>query len=103
MSRQQNWYVKNLGDALLAGSELERVKALFQADYDKAQDPGKMAIFMRHESEGRLHCDVVIYFPPATEMLARRLNAASCPAPAPRDLGLLVGADQAWTTLFREY
>lgn len=87
-----NWFTKNLGDAMLAGEELEQIKTLFLADYEKAGQPQGMAVFMRHESAD-LHCEVKVYFPPAAAAVAKMLNARPCPPPATGDLGLLAGAD----------
>ncbi len=56
------WFTCNLGDAMLAGESLEHIKTLFSLEYEKANNPKGMAIFIRHESEGRLQCEVKVYF-----------------------------------------
>ena len=97
-----NWFVKNLGDPLLAGDALEQIKDAFLSDYEKSHRPTDMAIFVRHEAEGQLHCDVKIYFPPSSAAIARAVAAVHCARPSPDDLGLLVGSDDAKFILFSQ-
>jgi hypothetical protein len=93
------WYAKNLGDALLAYEPQGRIEALFAAAYEQAGCPTDMALFIRHESEGRLHCEVKLYFSPAAAPLAKALNAVPCGRPSADSLGLLAGAEQCWRLL----
>ncbi|WP_293266314.1 hypothetical protein [Neptunomonas sp.] len=93
------WRVKNLGDAMLVDEELDHIKALFLAAYKKAGFPDDMAIYIRHEAEGRLHCEVKVYFTPAVSDLAEAVSARCCPSPAPEGLGLLVGSEMALSVL----
>ncbi|MGY8872562.1 MAG: hypothetical protein ACKVJE_19185 [Pseudomonadales bacterium] len=88
------WRVKNLGDAMLAGEVLEHIQALFLAAYEKAGYPADMAIYIRHEAEGRLHCEVKLYFTPATHEVAEAVSARCCSLPSSEGLGLLVGSKQ---------
>jgi len=99
----QSWHSLNLGDALLATQALERIRQLFQAEYEHSSASRDMALFMRHESEGRLHCEVIVYFPPSSTALAHTLGASACTAPAPQDLGLLAGNDGAWRIWFPDH
>lgn len=99
MDARKNWYIKNLGDALLAGDELEKIKMLFRQEYASSPSPGGKAIFIRHESEGQLHCDVKLYFTPATVKLANAVNAQPCKQPSGQDLGLFAGDETAWAVL----
>lgn len=99
----QPWYTLNLGDALLATQALERIRQMFQAESEQRSATRDMALFMRHESEGRLHCEVILYFPPNIAALAHKLGASTCAAPAPRDLGLLAGNDSAWRIWFPDH
>jgi len=96
-----HWYALDLGDPLLAGPELDRIIHLFHSQY---RDPGAagQALFIRHDSEGRLHCHVIVYFPPACIDLALELGARTCASPARHDLGLLAGDDDAWTACFAD-
>ena len=85
------WFTKNLGDAMLAGEALDNLKVLFQSEYEKADYPGEMAMFIRHESEGRLHCEVKVYFSPASVAVAAAIDAVPCARPSPDDLGMQAG------------
>ncbi len=84
----EGWFVLNLGDAMLAGDALDDVRALFERA-DSASRAS--AVLMRHESEGRLHCELKLYFPPELAALARRVGAGPCAAPAAAGLGVLAG------------
>ena len=57
------WFKKDLGDAMLAGEALVQLEACFQSTYPQGRSD-KIAIFIRHESEGHLHCEVKAYFSP---------------------------------------
>ena len=94
------WFTSNLGDAMLAGEALEHIKTLFMSAYAKSNGSNEMAIFVRHESEGRLHCEVLVYFSPATAQVAEAVDAIACNQPAPLGLGLLAGSEDAWSVLF---
>jgi len=94
------WFTSNLGDALLAGEALEHIKTLFQSAYARFSYSDEMAIFVRHESEGRLHCEVRVYFSPATICVAEAVGATTCQKPSPADMGLLAGSEDAWSVLF---
>ena len=94
------WFTSNLGDALLAEQALAQLKALFLTEFQKANCPSDMALFMRHESEGRLHCEVIVYFSPAAVTFANAAGANSCNKPSTVGLSLLAGAEDAWPVLF---
>jgi hypothetical protein len=94
------WYTQNLGDAMLAGEQLDRIKTLFLSAYEQAHGPNEMAVFFRHESEGQLHCEVKTYFSPASAGVATSLGAVPCKRPSRDSLGLLAGSDDAWSVLF---
>lgn len=93
------WYSLNLGDALLAGIELERIERAFNDTHGGDGAAVQAAVFLRHASEGQLHCDVIVYFTPDAADLARRMNARPCAAPAAAGLGLLKGPETAWRLL----
>jgi hypothetical protein len=95
------WYAKNLGDALLADEALGCVVAAFSESYENAGRPAGMGLFVRHESEGRLHCEVVVYFTPAAADVARALGAAPCRTPSRDGLSLLAGADTSMAPRLR--
>lgn len=98
-NNDSGWYGKNLGDAMLADPALEQVQASFGAALTKELVSEGMALFMRHESEGQLHCDVKVYFSPAAARLALALGAARCPKPGKRGLALLAGDPNIWAQL----
>jgi hypothetical protein len=96
------WFSKNLGDAMLASEPLARIEELFLPEYAKAGSPKDMAAFIRHESEGRLHCEVKIYFSPAAAVVAGAIDADPCARPSLDGLSLLAGAKESWLVLFPE-
>ena len=99
-ANRNRWYRCNLGDAMLAGDALDRIKVLFAQAHANAGQPADMAVFMRHESEGRLHCELKVYFSPAAAELAQALGASPCPAPSRSSLGLAAGLEESWEELF---
>ena len=96
------WFTKNLGDAMLADEALDHIKNLFLFALEKTDKNNDTAIFTRHESEGRLHCEVIAYFSPSTAIIASAVDATPCSRPSPDGLGLLIGSTQAWSILFPE-
>jgi hypothetical protein len=94
------WFSTSLGDPLLAGEPLSRLEALFRAARAQAGDPPEMALFVRQESEGRLHCEVRAYFSPAAATVARAVRADACARPSPEGLTLLAGTPESWQALF---
>ena len=94
------WFASNLGDAMLAGESLEHIKELFLAVYESGNSSKEQALFIRHESEGRLHCEVKVYFSPAAAFVAKAVNALSCNKPCPDGLSLLAGSEESWSILF---
>ena len=96
------WWVASLGDAMLAGEALDALERNAAAAHAAAGHAPAMAVFTRHESEGRLHCELKVYLPPAAAALARGLEAVSCARPMRAGLGLLAGPEDAWATLFPE-
>ena len=100
----ETWYSKSLGDAIY-GSDLyleEFVSPCFQRVFDSAGAPPDMAVFTRLESEGRLHCELVIYFSPAAHVVAHACGADECEKPARLGLKLFGGEERAWLALFPE-
>jgi hypothetical protein len=94
------WFAKSLGDPLLAGEPLGRLEALFRAARAEAGDPREMALFVRQESEGRLHCEVRAYLSPAAAVVAHAVAADACERPSPEGLSLLAGSPESWRALF---
>jgi len=94
------WFTKNLGDAMLAGDLLDQIQDAYRQAYEKSGGSGEMAVFIRHESEGRLHCEIRAYFSPASVNVASAVDAEPCARPAPDGLSLLVGPEESWKKLF---
>lgn len=97
------WYCCNRGDALLATVQQEQMRHSFIAHYTVAQltdAEAPAALFASHRSDGRLHCELLLYFSPAAEELAKQWGAYPCRRPPPDNLGLLAGLSSAWARLF---
>lgn len=98
----RNWLVKNLGDAMLAYEEQQQIEALLFSACVSAGKPDDMAAYLRHESEGRLHCELKIYISPALGAVVKLEGTQACKKPSHPDLGLLVGETGSWLALFSE-
>lgn len=79
-----DWFVCNLGDAMLAQDALADIRRRVDAACGAATRPGEAAAYIRHVSEGRLHCEVLVYFSPGAAAVAREYGALPC-APPPRE------------------
>lgn len=79
---------------MLAAEPVYQLRKRFIAWYEQAGCPEQVALFMRHESEGRLHCEVMVYFSPAAEAIAREAGATPCPAPSGYGLSLIEGSGE---------
>ncbi len=98
----RSWFLKNLGDAMLAGDQQEQIKQLLLSAYSDADNPKEMAAFIRHESEGRLHCEVKIYFSPMSIAVAKKVDAEPCEKPSPDGLSMLAGSQESRLLFFPE-
>ncbi|GJL81224.1 MAG: hypothetical protein DHS20C01_08580 [marine bacterium B5-7] len=96
----KTWFVSNLGDAMLAQDELDYIRSLASAACSGSDASAAKAVFMRHESEGQLHCDLKVYFSPAMIDTAQQVDATPCNRPSPEGLGLLVGEESSREKLF---
>ena len=94
------WFAINLGDAMLVGEALAQLEELFLSEYGKSGSTNKIAIFIRHESEGRLHCEVKAYFSPEAVIVAKKVDADPCARPSRDGLSLLMGSEDSWQALF---
>ena len=94
------WYSLGLGDGMSAAEPSEEIQAFFAEVFSAKGMPPEMAVFTRHESEGRLHCEVVAYFSPKAAEIAQAFEAEPCLKPVRAGLGLLAGRDEAWASLF---
>jgi hypothetical protein len=85
-----SWFTKNLGDAMLAGEALAKIEENFLSIYGKETRPENAAIFIRHESDGHLHCELRVYLTPEASILAREIDADPCSRPDQDGLSLIV-------------
>ncbi|MGH8849225.1 MAG: hypothetical protein ACREXG_11025 [Polaromonas sp.] len=96
------WFSRPLGDGVWAFTLTDQIKDAFSPLFVLSGRPVEMAVFTRHESEGRLQCEVVAYFSPAASVLAHVLDARPCEKPARGELDLLAGKPDCWPVLFPE-
>jgi len=94
------WYYLSLGDGMMAALPSAQIEETFLRSFTEAGSPPDMAVFTRPESEGRLHCEVIAYFSPAAQDVAKTFHAQPCARPERTGLGLLVGQEDAWSVLF---
>ena len=94
------WYCLSLGDGMIAPMPSAEIEESFLQAFTAAGNPPEMAVFTRPESEGRLHCEVIAYFSPAAQDVAKTFDAEPCEKPARAGLGLLAGNEACWSALF---
>jgi hypothetical protein len=94
------WYSKSLGDGMTFDSA--EIEQTFARAFAAAGSPPAMAVFTRPESEGRLHCEVIAYFSPASHEIATAFDAEPCARPVRTGLSLLAGDEHSWSELFPE-
>lgn len=99
----QSWLKVNLGDALLASEKLTQIEQQISKKYQDSNAAKEIAAFIRHESEGCLHCQVIVYFPPEASVIAKTFNATSCAKPSFFDLSLLAGNEESWRIYFPKH
>lgn len=108
----KSWFLINLGDAILAYDKQDSITQLLSTAYAEAGSPNDMAAFIRHEAEGRLHCEVKIYLSPMSDhivndVIAQNLEAVNiqvipCHKPSYSGLSLIAGPQAAIPALFPE-
>lgn len=101
--KMASWYTINLGDAIMAATPSAEIEEFFLELFHTAGKPTNMAVFTRAESEGKLHCEVIAYFSPAAQAVAKAFDAEPCEKPARAGLGLLAGDSSCWSVLFPEF
>ncbi|ABM35484.1 hypothetical protein [Polaromonas naphthalenivorans] len=94
------WFSKPLGDGVWAYSLSNQARDAFEPLFVLAGRPLEMAVFTRHQSAGRLHCEVTAYFSPAAATVAHVLDARPCGAPSRGNLDLLAGDPACWPVIF---
>ncbi len=70
-----------LGDAILAESELRRIGEEFLRIDSLAPGARSPTVFVRYNTVASLHCHVTVYFRPEAEDLARQVGAEPCATP----------------------
>lgn len=96
----QTWFSQSLGDGVLAFEPKEALREQFDRLFAQPGSAVDAAVFTRHELEGRLQCEVMAYFSPASAALAQQLGAKPCERPSTQDLDLLAGDANCWAALF---
>ena len=66
----QTWFSQPLGDGVMAFEPKEALREQFEQWFEAEGQPVDMAVFVRHESEGRLQCQAIAYFSPAAAAFA---------------------------------
>jgi hypothetical protein len=96
------WYAKDLGEAIYGEDKFlhDTLYPFFEREFHLAGGPPEMAVFTRLESEGRIHCGLVVYFSPAAHGAARMVGASPCEKPMRAGLNLVAGESGCWQALF---
>lgn len=102
MEKINTWYFITLGDGMWAPTISAQIEEKFLRLFKEAGKPVDMAVFTRSESEGRLHCEVIAYFSPASGDVAEVFDAEPCEKPLRAGLGLLAGDPNYWGFFFPE-
>ena len=86
----------------MAAQPSDEIREAFLPLFDVAGNPEDMAVFTRSDSEGRLHCELSVYFSPAAVEVAKAFDAKPCDQPLKNGLDLLAGDKDCWLILFPE-
>lgn len=86
------WYSLNCGDPTLCDSAVQEALEAFAENHRLGLLSEDAAIFSRHESRGDVHCELILYFAPEAEAVARAVGARCSTKPAPLGLSLIAGA-----------
>lgn len=88
-----NWYRLNLGDAMLAETQLFQLRKDFLQYLQATPETERKQLYTRHESKGSLHCELIAYLTPDCRDFACQKNAMACPPPCEAGLSLCKLAD----------
>src|SRR5699024_11511032 len=69
VSSDKRWHRLDLGDALLAESEVAEIQEQAEAEFERLGRPPGWAVYLVHTS-GDLHCSALLFFSPAAAELA---------------------------------
>ncbi len=94
------WHTLSLGDAATAQVPLARLQEEFDEEFVPGRRAPDAAVFVRYESEGRLHCEAVVFIAPGAAMLAQRLGGRPCVRPPRDNLDLVAGDERCWDAIF---
>ena len=98
-----HWYSISLGDGITSVTPAGEIEQSFQTFFSAAGSPHDMAVFTRLDSEDRLHCEMIAYFSPAAQAVAKIFQAQPCAKPVRTGLSLLAGDPECWSVLFPEH
>lgn len=98
--KMSGWLRANLGDALTAEAELHAIEEAFANIFLQSKHRPDAAVFIRHENDGGVHCNIIAYFSPSVAELGRQFNANECIRPSSDGLSLLVGSPRAHEFVF---
>ena len=79
--RMHCWYALALGDALTAHLDIERLRERLTSGRAASPTGADVPVYLHHDSPGRLHCEVTVYFAPDLAELALELGATPCDPP----------------------
>lgn len=85
------WYRLDLGDALVAAPRQHEIEQHVARARSDSVDPEELALYAMWLSEGRLHCELRLYFTPAAATVARACGAVPCAPPDPGALSRIAG------------
>lgn len=85
-----DWYVVDLGDAITADVQLERLKIHLEKSYQSMDHLLPVAAYYRYESQG-LHCHTMLYLTASFQQVADISQAELCMAPTSQGLMFLAG------------
>lgn len=97
---KSKWSSRGLGDAQTAFLDCRDIAETGEEFFNAAGRPPAMAVFACNDAEGRLHCEVTVYFSPAAHALGKRYEARTCERPEPAGLDLLAGDPACWDVLW---
>ncbi|NJD30594.1 MAG: hypothetical protein FIB04_01745 [Gammaproteobacteria bacterium] len=94
------WHTLSLGDAATAQVPLMHLQEEFEEEFAAGDRAPDAAVFVRYESEGRLHCEAVVFIAPGAAVLAERFGARPCARPARAGLDLVAGDERCWDVIW---